>query len=292
MVVELLAQAVVFGLLLAGVYALAGSGLTLIFGVMRVINLAHGSLIVLSAYVAWYLFTRAGLDPLLSAVIAGPLLFLVGIFIYRYFLSGMPKGREGIAFSVMMTFGFALVIQNLLAYAFTGYFRTVNPSYAVQSFSVGNILFPVTKVLASTMSVVALACLFTFLWRTRTGTALRATIQNRDAAQLVGVNVQRISMFTFALGSLTAAAAGAVISIITGFYPSTGQIWIVRLLAIVVLGGLESMTGLLVAAIIMGVTESLTQVFISVSWSQLVFAAVIVAVLLLRPQGLFGEKEF
>lgn len=290
MATEVFAQAVALGLLLAGVYALAGSGLVLVFGVMRIIDLSRGAFLVMSAYLAWYFFTKVGIDPILSLAIGGPILYVLGLGTYKYLLRGMPRGREGLAFSVIITFGLGLFLQNLLSYIFTAYFKTVNTSYAVESITLAGVLLPVTKVYASIIASVALVGLFLFLWKTRTGTALRATVQNRDAAQLVGVDVERISMLAFGINALTAAAAGSVISIISGFYPNTGQVWIVKLLAIIMLGGLQSMGGLLVASLVMGVVESLSGVYISVSWTPLIFAATIIAVLLFRPQGLLGEK--
>ncbi len=290
MAIDVFLQAVALGLLMAGVYALAGSGLVLVFGVMRVIDLSRGAFLVMSAYLAWVFFTAAGIDPIISLAIGGPLLYVVGVGTYKYVLSGMPRGREGLAFSVIITFGLALFMQNMISYIFTGYFKTVNTSYAVASVTLGGVLLPEAKVFASIIAVTALVGLFLFLWKTRTGTALRATVQNRDAAELVGVNVRRISMLAFGINTVTAAAAGAVISIISGFYPNTGQVWIVKLLAILMLGGMQSMGGLLVASLIMGVLESLAGVYISVSWTPLIFSATIIAVLLLRPGGLFGEK--
>lgn len=292
---DIFLQAIIIGVLFAGVYALAGSGLVLVFGVMRVVDLSRGAFLMIGAYLAWVFFARLGIDPLLALAITAPLLYLTGLGIYKYILGGGAlRGREGITFGVIITFGMALFIQFAISYIFTAYFKTINTSYAVQTISLSalgypTVLVPVSKLIASAMSSAALMLLFIFLYRTRTGTALRATVQNRDAAQLVGVDVEKISTLSFGLNAVTAAAAGTVIALISGFYPYSGQLWIVKLLAIVMLGGMQSMGGLMVGSLILGLAESFTGVYFSVSWTPLIFSGTIIVVLLFRPRGLFGE---
>lgn len=295
MAVETFIQSLVLGLLLAGVYALAGSGLVLVFGVMRVVDLSRGAFLIMSAYVAWVFFTKLGLDPILSVLIGAPLLYVSGLTVYRLLLAGMPRGREGITYGVIVTFGLSLFMQSTLSYIFTAYFKTVNTTYAVDSIALSvlglpGVVVPLAKLIAAVISSAALLVLFYFVYRTRTGTALRATAQNRDAAQLVGVNVQQISMLSFGINAVTAAAAGAVISIIAGFNPYTGQVWIVKLLAIVMVGGMQSMGGLMVGALVLGLAESLAATYVSAAWTPLIFSGAIIVVLLLRPRGLFGER--
>lgn len=284
----LLPQAIILGLLFGGVYALAGSGLTLTFGVMRIINIAHGSFIIIAAYFAYAAFIFYGVDPILSIAIGAPTFFALGLLVYRILFARVSEAP--VANTVIITVGLALLIENLLAFGWTSTPKSVTPFYSGSSVVLAGIYISSTKVVASAMSVIALTGLFLFLWRARTGRAIRATIQDRKAAQLVGVNVDRISAIAFATGMATAAAAGAMISVLTAFNPTSDLLWVQKLLSVVVLGGMQSLKGLVVAALILGIAESVATVFVSLSWSPMVFFVFIIGILLIRPQGLFGEK--
>ncbi len=283
----LLLQVSLLGLLFGGVYALAGSGLTIVFGVMRIINIAHASFMILAAYFAFWLFALYRVDPILSIALSMPLFFLLGLAINRLILSKVAEAPVEI--TVVLTVGLALIVRNLMAFSWTSIPRSATPSYGGSSIQLAGLFIPVTRLMASLISVSVLAGLFVFLWKSKTGRAIRATILDRKAAQLVGVDVKKISAIAFGIGLATAGAAGAAISVIAGFRPSSDLQWIASLLSIVVLGGMQSLKGLVVAALILGVAESIATLVFSAYWSPMVFFVFLVGTLLIRPQGLFGE---
>jgi len=213
-------QVVILGLLLGGVFALMASGLTLMFGVMRIVNLAHGAFIVLSAYLSYYLFQLFGLDPILSMIVSLPVFFFGGILLYLAVfprIEGSPRYGE---MTVLLTFGMALVVEGAATYFFTGIFRTVNPAYSTEAFFIGDIFIPKGQFYAGIVSVVLMVILAVFLRRSRLGYAIRATMQNRDSAQLVGVPVRRVSALSFGIGMSIAGAAGSLVSFLFPFFPA------------------------------------------------------------------------
>lgn len=284
-------QVVILGLLLGGVYALMASGLTLMFGVMRVVNLAHGAFIILGAYFAYYLFEWIELDPFISMALAIPVFFLLGVFLHRVLfprLEGSPRFGE---MTVLLTFGLAFVVEGLMAYFFTGIFRTTDPEYATQAFFVGDFFIPKGQLFACAASVVLLVGLWAYLKWTRVGSGVRATMQNRDAAQLVGVNVRGVSTISFGLGMAVAGASGALVSFIFPFFPARHWQWIAILLALIVVGGMGSIKGAVVAALGLAVISSLVTDNIGPVWAPLTFFLALFVVLIIRPQGLFGKTR-
>jgi branched-chain amino acid transport system permease protein len=283
-----LIQAVVLGLLIGGVYALMAAGLTLIFGVMRIINIAQGAFLILVATVTWWLWRETGIDPILASVITTPMMFAAGWLLYRTVVSRI-RGEPS-SMSVLLTFGIALVIEGVLNVVAGNKFKSATPSYFAQSFTVGSIHLPKTQVYGFLAAVVVLAGLYLVLTRTWTGRAIRATSQNPSAAALVGVSTAGTAALAFALGSASAGVGGSILSVLYPFFPASHYDWISRLLGIVVLGGLGSLPGAMVGALILGLAETLTATYGSLRWSTLVFYLVIMAVLLIRPQGLFGPR--
>lgn len=283
-----LIQALTLGLLIGGVYALMASGLTLIFGVLKIINIAQGAFLILVAMLTWWLWRSTGIDPILAAVVTAPLMFGVGWVLYRLVLSrisGQPPSM-----SVLLTFGFALVIEGVLNVVAGNRFRSATPSYFEESFRIGGISLPKTQVYGFLAAVAVLAVLYGVLTRTWAGRAIRATAQNPSGAALVGVSAQATAALAFALGSATTGVGGSILSVLYPFYPASHYDWISRLLGIVVLGGLGSLPGALVGALILGLAETLTATYGSLRWSTLVFYLVILVVLLFRSQGPFGTK--
>jgi branched-chain amino acid transport system permease protein len=283
-----LIQAVLLGLLIGGVYALMASGLTLIFGVMRIINIAQGAFLILVATLTWWLWRETGIDPILASVLTTPLMFGVGWLLYRTVVSrirGQPPSM-----SVLLTFGIALVIEGVLNVVAGNKFKSATPSYFSQSFTVGAIHLPKTQVFGFLAAVVVLAGLYLVLTRTWAGRAIRATSQNPSAAALVGVSTTGTAALAFALGSASAGVGGSILSVLYPFFPASHYDWISRLLGIVVLGGLGSLPGAMVGALTLGLAETLTATYGSLRWSTLVFYLVIMTVLLIRPQGLFGAR--
>ncbi|MFC5823850.1 branched-chain amino acid ABC transporter permease [Nonomuraea insulae] len=281
-------QAIVLGLLIGGVYALMASGLTLIFGVMRIINVAQGAFLVLVAMVTWWLWNRTGIDPIVASVVTTPMMFGFGWVSYRLLISRI-RGAPA-SMSVLLTFGFALVIEGVLNLTAGNKFKSASPSYFEESFRVGAVALPKAQVYGFAAAMGVLAVLYYVLNRTWTGRAIRAATQNPAGAALVGVGAAGTAALAFAIGSATAGVGGSILSVLYPFFPASHYEWISRLLGIVVLGGLGSLPGAVAGAVILGLAETLTATYGSLGWSTLVFYLVIMAVLLVRPQGLFGTR--
>jgi branched-chain amino acid transport system permease protein len=283
-----LVQTVAFGLLLGGVYALAASGLTLVFGVMNVINVAHGALLILAAYLTWLFWRITGIDPIAAAVLTTPIMFALGWLMYQSTirrLRGSPASM-----SVLLTFAIALIIEGILGLVWKGIYRSVTPSYFNESVKLGPIFLPTARLYACAAGVVILGALWLLLARTWIGRAIRASAQNPQGAALMGIDVAGVAAIAFALGVATTGAGGSLISVLYPFLPASHYQWISRLLGIVVLGGLGSLAGAAVGALVIGVGESLTTAYISPQWQTAVAYIVIFVVLLVRPQGLLGRQ--
>ncbi|HEV8688348.1 MAG TPA: branched-chain amino acid ABC transporter permease [Gaiellaceae bacterium] len=283
-----LVQTIVLGLLIGGVYALAASGLTLIFGVMNVINVAHGAFLILAAYVTFAVWTRTGIDPLVFALATTPAMFALGWLVYKLLVSRIAGAPASM--SVLLTFAFALVIEGILGLVYKGVFRAMTPSYFDESFHLGGLFFPKAQVYAAALAVGLLVLLYLVLTRTWLGRAIRASAQNPSGARLVGVDPGAVAALTFALGIATTGAAGSAIGVLYPFFPAAHYAWISRLLGIIVLGGMGSLPGALVGAMLLGVAETTTSTYFSVRWATAVPYVLILVVLLLRPHGLFGER--
>ena len=281
-------QATAFGLLIGGVYALFASGLTLIFGVMKVINIAHGALLILGAFLAFTLWDQLGIDPLAAIVITTPAMFVFGWVLYSTVVR--PLRGAPLSSTVLLTFGLALVFEAIMGLVWGNQSRSARPSYFDQSFDVAGIVLPKAQVYACAVAVVVLTLLYLFLSRTWTGRAIRAASANPHGATLVGVSIASVSALTFAVGIATVGAAGAMVSVLYPFLPGSHYIWIARVLSIIVLGGLGSLQGAVVGACLLGLAEVYTQTYISTAWATAVPYVLIFAVLYLRPQGLMGTK--
>lgn len=284
-----LIQAIILGVLTGGVYALMASGQTLIFGIMKVINLAQGAFVVLSAYLTFSLFTLFGVDPFVSILITTPLMFLIGALIQWTLLRPL-RADDAAELSLLVTFAVALGLEGLLSLVYNTTYRSIQPGYENFSWTVFGYQVNLVRFFAFLLSLVMLAALYLILQRTKFGRSVRATVQNPMSAQLLGVNSRRVAAFGFGLGAATAAAGGAVFGLITPFNPGSHYDLISRLLTIVVLGGLGSIGGSVVAALVMGVGSSVIAALASPIWSDFSFFVVLLLVLLLRPRGFFGAK--
>ncbi|MGZ4201973.1 MAG: branched-chain amino acid ABC transporter permease [Thermoleophilaceae bacterium] len=287
---HLLIQAIVLGVLAGGVYALMASGLTLAFGVMKVINVAQGAMIVAGAFLSYTLFTKLHIDPFVSIVILAPLMFLVGVIIQLVFIRPL-RSDEREELSLLVTWALALGIEGLLSLIYKTNYHSTLTSYADKSWSLAGYRFSEPRVFAFAISAAILAGLFVVLNRTELGRSMRATVQNPTSARLLGVNIERVSAYGFGLSVATATAAGAVFGMIQPFNPGSHYDLISRLLTIIVLGGLGSLGGAIIAALLMGVSEAVFAAEVSPTWSSFTFFIVLIAILLFRPQGLFGSVE-
>ena len=283
-----LIQTIVLGLLLGGVYALLASGLTLIFGVMDVINVAQGALIILAAFMTWALWNETSLDPLLGVLVMTPAMFVIGFGIYLAtirWIQGKPAST-----SVILTFGLALVIEGVMGWVWTPTLHRATPDYFNQSFTIGDIYLRKAQVYGCAIAIGVLAILYVILRVTWLGRAIRAVSANISSAKLVGVNPRTVAALTFAIGVATTGAGGSIAAVLYPFLPASHYQWISRLLGIIVLGGMGSLPGAVVGALLLGVAETMTQTYISPQWATMVPWVVIMLVLLLRPQGLMGQK--
>jgi len=275
------------GVLAGGVYALLASGLTLSFGIMRVVQLSHAAFLVLAAYLSYLLFATVGMNPLLAAVLIAPLFYVVGNLLYRGLLTRAGTGNP--VMSVLVTFGLALFIEGLIGVTAGGIYRTVDLPWAYESIGVFGARLPVGRIVAFGAACVTLGMLFALLRWTRFGRAVRATMQDRDAARLVGIDVERVSAAAFGVALATTAAGGACLTLITTFHPAMHWEWLARLLAIVVIGGLGSLVGAGLAAFAMGIVEAMLAVTVDPTWAAMAFYLALFLVLVLRPHGLLGD---
>jgi branched-chain amino acid transport system permease protein len=284
---DLLVQSVVLGILTGGVYALMASGLTLIFGVLRVVNVAHAAMIVMSAYLSWLLFRTFGLDPILSIFIVMPVFFVFGA-LGQWVVLRRLGGRD-LTLTVLVSFGFAIILEGLQGTLWSSSFQAINTSYSLNSFQVAGIYVPFVRLLSGGVALILLGALFVLLSKSNLGRAIRATTQDPRSAALVGVNVEQVTMLAFALGVAMAAAGGPLLGMLFAFYPATHWLWIGKLLAVVVLGGMGSLKGTFVAAMILGLAEQVATVTLSLDWAPMVFYVFLFGVLIVRPRGLFGS---
>lgn len=282
----LVPQAIILGILTGGVYALMASGLTLIFGVMRIINVGHGALVILGAYLSFALLRSLHIDPFLSLVVTMPAMFVLGVVMQVVFVRPLKGDRE--ALSVLVTYALALGIEGLLGFFFTNNYQQLNAWYETASIPLFNFRIAYVYVFGFALCLAILGGIFWMLYRTTFGRAIRATMLNRTAAQLVGVDVDRVSALAFGVGVATAAAGGVVFGITNVFNPGSHYDLISRLLTIIVLGGLGSLRGAIVGAMVMLISTDVTAVVISPVWASFVFFVILIGVLVVRPQGLYG----
>jgi len=283
-------QTVILGLALGGVFALMGSGLSLIFGVMRIVNLAHPALIIAGAYIAYWGFRLAGIDPLIMLPVAAFVLAVVGIVLYKLMFERDASSAKYTQMTVLLTFALAMIVEGALGTAFTNTQRVTSPSYATDAFFIGDVFIPKGQLYAGLVSLAIIGGLSLFLKYSRFGYAIRATTQNREAAELLGVNVNFVAMASFAIGIGLAGAAGALVSFVFSFFPAKHWEWIAILMSLVVLGGMGSILGTVLAAFMLSVVAAFVGDIFGATWSTMTFFLALFLVLLIRPQGLFGEK--
>jgi branched-chain amino acid transport system permease protein len=275
------------GLLLGGVYALLAGGLNLIFGVMRVINLAHGELLMLGAYTTFWLFARTGMNPVLSLLLSIPLLFLLGALVQRLLVGRVV--RRPLLISLLMTFGLSLFLTGLAQQLWTNDYRSV--PYLSGSIGVAGLAVSRPRLVAFAVALVLSAATYAFLRWGRWGRALRATAQNPDAALACGVDVDRARLLAFALGAALAGAAGTLAAFMYTVFPEMGHTFMLKAFAVIVLGGMGSFAGAFLAALLLGLVEAYAAFWTTTQIAEAIIYLLLVLALLLRPNGLFGLRE-
>jgi branched-chain amino acid transport system permease protein len=286
---SVLLQALISGILIGGVYALIGIGLTIIFGVMRVINFAHGDLMMVGMYLTYFLFTLAGIDPFVSIAITIPLMFLFGGILQKVFINRiigtLPQNQ------ILLTIGLGLIMSNAMMLAFTSDYKILTTSYSSSSITLGGISVSQPLTVSFVITAVITAFLYWFFMKTDTGQAIRATAQDREAAQLMGINVKWMSILAFGIGSSLAGTAGALISPTYYIFPQVGSAFTLKAFVITVLGGMGSIVGATLGGIIIGVVESVGAVTISSDWKDVLVFSIFLLVLLIKPSGLMGKSR-
>ena len=281
-------QALILGVLIGGVYALLAAGLTLIFGVMNVINIAHGAFLILAAFITWALWRATGLDPLAAIFVLTPVMFALGWVIYNVTIR--PIRRAPPAASVLLTFGLALFLEGIMGVIWGNTSHSVRPAYSTESFRIGELFLPKAQVYGGLVAIVVLVSLYLMLTRSWLGRAIRASAVNPQGAELVGVKVTSVAAMTFAIGVASAGAGGAIASVLYPFLPGSHYQWIARLLGIIVLGGMGSLPGAVIGALCLGVAELMTVTYIGPEWATGVPYLFVFVVLLLKPQGILGTR--
>jgi branched-chain amino acid transport system permease protein len=282
---EVILQAVLNGLIMGGIYALVAGGLTLVFGVMGIINVAHGDLLMVSMFISYYAVTLLGLSPYVSILLVTPLMFGVGALIFRGFV--MPVLNAPEINQILLTVALSLLLQNLSLLAFGGDYLTVNIPLAERTVPVLGAILSIPQVLAFALSLLATGACYAALRYTDFGRALRAVAQNRKGAVLVGIDVRRAYLLAFAAGCACVGIAGPLLIPIYYVHPDVGSLFLLVAFVVVVMGGLGNFAGALLAGLIIGVVESVAGLFLSLSLAPIANFAAFILVLLFRPSGLF-----
>jgi branched-chain amino acid transport system permease protein len=280
------AQAVVNGLLIGGIYALVSIGVTLIFGVVKIVNFAQGEFVMLGMYISFFLASRYGIDPLASLVVSMPALFIVGVLLQRFLirrvlgLGDMPQ--------IFLTFALSLLLVNVALLLFTANYRTVETPYTEMTIHLGPLYIAVAKLIAFAVAMLLSGALWVFLHTTDLGKAMRAAAQNREVAMLMGINPDRVFCVAVGVALALAGAAGSLLMPFYPAYPLVGQVFVLMAFVAVVLGTLGNVTGALLASLMMGVAESLGIQFVGADSGLIVVFAMLLLTLAVRPSGLFG----
>jgi len=286
---DLFVNAIVAGLLLGAFYASVSVGLSISFGQLDIVNIAHPAFVIVGSYIAWILNSRFGLDPVLVGVLAAPFFFLAGALIYRIYYAAFERtGQESLS-GLAFFFGVMFIIEVVLILAYGVDYRLVSADYLGRNIDLGFVGLPLRLVVPFVVASVMTAAVWLYLSRTFTGRAILAVAQDRLALQLMGADPVKIKQFAFGLAIATTAIAGSLLIMIGPVEPSLGRVYIGRAFAIVVLGGMGSIPGMVIAALLLGVTESFVSSFAGPSWAPAVAFGVLLLTLAVRPSGLFGR---
>lgn len=282
-------QALINGILMGGVYSVMALGLSLIFGVLRIINLAHGNLMVIGMYISYWIFVLFGIDPYLSLLGSAFLLFLIGFFIQRFILSPLLEAQEEI--SVLVTLGLGIVIQNIMLMIFGPDYYTVDTVYKLKSIIIGGLSFDLAKIFTFVTSIIITAIFFSFLQWTELGRAIRAASDNREAAMLMGINVKKIYCTAFAIGAATVGIAGSCVSTFIPTSQGAGILFTMTSFVVVIIGGVGNYLGALTGGFLIGIVEEFATILVPGSMKQVISFGLLIIILLFRPQGLLGGRS-
>jgi branched-chain amino acid transport system permease protein len=285
----ILGSAAINGLLIGGIYTLVASGLTLIYGVLHIINFAHGSLLMLAMFGVYYLLMKLGIDPYLSLLIMVPAMYLLGYLLYKLLIGRLSQGKDENI--LLITLGLSILIENLALMFFKGDTRTISVSYSDTMVELGPTLVSLPKIISFGAAMALCAALGLFIQRTDTGRAIRAVAKERVGARLVGIDVERVFAISFGIGLATLGAAACLLMPIFYVSPTTGHVFVMVAFTVVVLGGMGSFLGAVIGGLIVGLTESFGGLFLGESLGQIGISLIFILILLFRPSGLFGAKR-
>ena len=283
-----LSTPIVMGILLGGLYTVIALGLSLVFGVVKEINIAHGDLVILGSYLGFVAMTVIGIDPILSLLIGIPVLFGIGFAIQKYILN--RAFRISMDATLLIAFGISIILQNTYQVIWTPMSRGLSTPYSMESLSVGPVRFPLVYLLSFIVAIVVMLFLRELLRRTYLGQAIRAAAQDREAAQLMGINTDLVYAYTLAIASALAAIAGVFLGLTFPFTPVSGWSFLIIALGIVVLGGLGSIVGTLVGGVVFGLAQTLGAYFFGIGAQILVAYIMVLVVLAVIPQGIFARR--
>lgn len=280
-------QSLLDGILMGGVYALAALGLSLIFGVLKITNFAHGAMMTVGMYVVFALGSSLGLNPYLALPFAMVLMFLIGFLIQRFpihYIEHAPAHNQ-----LLLTLGMAYILENILLVVFTPNYQTLSVKGFEKAWRIGSLTFAPAKLIAFVLVIIVTGCVYFLLYRTHTGSSIRASAQNEIGARLMGINVRNIRAVAFGLGAVCTGIAGGLLTPIMSIYPTLGESFQLKCFVIAVLGGMGNLWGALVSGLLIGVVESLSGYFLGGSWSEMVIYGIFILILFIRPTGLFGR---
>lgn len=286
---SIIAAAAINGLLIGGIYTLVASGLTLIYGVLHIINFAHGSLLMLAMFGVFYLLTRLGIDPYLSLLVMVPGMYLLGYVLYKGLIGRLASGKDENI--LLITLGLSILLENLALMFFKGDTRTISVAYSDTMVELGPTLVSLPKIISFVAAMALCGLLGLLIQRTDTGKAIRAVARERVGAQLVGIDVDRVFAISYGVGLATLGAAACLLMPIFYVSPTTGHVFVIVAFTVVVLGGMGSFLGAVVGGLIVGLTESFGGLFLGESLGQIGISLIFILILLFRPSGLFGAKR-
>ena len=287
-VVSLLPAGIINGLMFGAIYALVALGLTLIYGVLHIINFAHGAMLMLAMYMAYFLFKILNIDPYVAILIVTPAGFVFGYTIYRWGIGKLSGGRDQNI--LLITLGLSIILENSALVFFTGDQQTISLSYSYEAFDLGFLYLSYPKVISFVASLLICLLLWMLMTLTDLGKAIRAVAKQREGARLVGIDVEHVFAVTFGIGVACLGAAGCMLLPIFYVDPYTGNIFVIVAFTIVVLGGMGSIVGALLGGFIIGITESVGGLILGESLGQVGISLIFILILIFRPTGIFGSK--
>jgi branched-chain amino acid transport system permease protein len=280
-------QSIVSGILMGGIFALLGVGFSLSWGVMKVINIAHAAFGILAAYLAYWGLTLYGIDPIFSLGLSLPLLFVTGLLIHRFLIQPITRARDIVVASMILTFGLAIVLENVMLFVWSPDERLITTPYSSQSIFLGEIIIKVSSLVGFVLSILGIGAIYLFLYHMHTGKAVRAAWQDPEGAALQGIDLKRVSMIAFGLAIASAGAGGVAMAYMYSFNPPVHNLWLIFLFLVVIVGGVGSVLGSAIAGLMIGLITGLSGAFFPFQWINVLLFGLLMGILLVKPEGLF-----